>query len=736
MCNHVYTADHSNRPRSIGKRCPYPEIFALHEPPGSTAGYASGLPVDSTGACIFHSHDLAWKRENGFAARFSGLIPLLDAHGIENFYDFVEFVFVGAPVTTKHGTPDYLLRVEDVTFHKQAYFIAARFADAVEIERVDFPNGVEFDGASFLRELTVAESGSNGFGMAQAQLARVRFSKVEFRSYALFAGARFSGTATGANAVIFRDSIFRGLTDFSGALFELQDDSTTTFERVRFEEFTDFRSARFRCHVEFRFVTFADIADFIDTSFHVVRSSARYVGAAAEFTGISVPSTGALTFMSSDPQRKLFEHDVEMRFIEAELAGTVRFENVNLSHFIPSSRDGVMELARLGRVQIGPGCIKYRLQTEVRSVSVEQGNAPLVVELCQTFTNYFTASQGINLGFEIVSRDKGKVSFFYFTDEDISEAVFLDRLEHTERNLWNLLAVGPDDDVLAIAGPGGAAASPAGESAVVNFVDGVSALFGTFFRVGVRIALGRWKERDTRALLEAIRFNDTGADVRVAILHQTLTARYTGTMLMNLNRLQNAQLPPIAPASPAPAGPEKVRILFVAANSTTRPLDLELEISRIESNLRMGKEGERLELRLVLAATVDRFMDAMLADSPAIVHFSGHGKTTGIIMRDEVGEPRLVPGEALASLFQLFRDNIRCVVLNSCFSLDQARAIRRYVPHVVGMSNRILDHAALAFSTGFYKAIGAGRDVEFAFEMGKTRVQMEAAGGEELMVLL
>jgi hypothetical protein len=55
---------------------------------------------------------------------------------------------------------------------------------------------------------------------------------------------------------------------------------------------------------------------------------------------------------------------------------------------------------------------------------------------------------------------------------------------------------------------------------------------------------------------------------------------------------------------------------------------------------------------------------------------------------------------------------------------------------VIGTRAQFPDEAALAFSAGFYMAIGAGKDVPFAFEAGKARVHMEGCGGEDLLVLL
>jgi hypothetical protein len=180
----------------------------------------------------------------------------------------------------------------------------------------------------------------------------------------------------------------------------------------------------------------------------------------------------------------------------------------------------------------------------------------------------------------------------------------------------------------------------------------------------------------------------------------------------------------------------KIHILFLAANSVDRPLEIDWEIKRIQEDLRAAKERERLGFKLVMAATIDSVMQAMLDDSPTIVHFSGHGTAEGIRLRDEAGKPHLVSGKALASLFALFRETVECVVLNACWSEPQAQAIREHIPYVIGTRAAISDDTAVAFSSGFYKAISAGRDVPFAYQLGLARVQAEGGDAGELVTLL
>jgi hypothetical protein len=96
----------------------------------------------------------------------------------------------------------------------------------------------------------------------------------------------------------------------------------------------------------------------------------------------------------------------------------------------------------------------------------------------------------------------------------------------------------------------------------------------------------------------------------------------------------------------------------------------------------------------------------------------------GLVLEDMTGQCQLVSTEALAALFKLFADTIECVVLNACYSDAQAQAIAAHVPYVVGMRRAIGDRAAIEFAVGFYDALGAGRDVEFAYRYGCNAIQL------------
>ncbi len=182
---------------------------------------------------------------------------------------------------------------------------------------------------------------------------------------------------------------------------------------------------------------------------------------------------------------------------------------------------------------------------------------------------------------------------------------------------------------------------------------------------------------------------------------------------------------------------KKTKILFLSANPrNTSRLRLDEEVRSITTNLKLAKEREHLILIQEWAVTPDSLMQAVLDESPDIVHFSGHGETEGICLEDAQGQAKFVSAEALANLFRLFKDTVRCVLLNACYSETQARAVTAHIPYVIGMSSSIPDMTAIAFATGFYKAIGAGKTIPFAYELGKAAIQLQGESGVNLPVLL
>jgi len=104
-----------------------------------------------------------------------------------------------------------------------------------------------------------------------------------------------------------------------------------------------------------------------------------------------------------------------------------------------------------------------------------------------------------------------------------------------------------------------------------------------------------------------------------------------------------------------------------------------------------------------LPVSIADIQSHLLRHKPDIVYFSGHGSATSeIILEDGNGNSHPVSSRALGQLFSVLKDNIRCVVLNACYTEQQAQIIAKHIDCVIGMSKVIGDQAAIKFATAFY----------------------------------
>ena len=171
-----------------------------------------------------------------------------------------------------------------------------------------------------------------------------------------------------------------------------------------------------------------------------------------------------------------------------------------------------------------------------------------------------------------------------------------------------------------------------------------------------------------------------------------------------------------------------MKILFLGANpSNMTERALGRELREIGERLRAADMGDRFDLAPASAARASDLQQCLLVHRPTIVHFSGHGSPEGqIILEDRQGRAFPVNPGALATMFKILRDNIRFVVLNAAASKEQAQGIAQHIDCVVRMTQAIDDRAAIAFSGALYQALGFGRNLQEAFELGCNELSMEA----------
>ncbi|MDZ8141014.1 MAG: GUN4 domain-containing protein [Nostoc sp. DedQUE04] len=183
--------------------------------------------------------------------------------------------------------------------------------------------------------------------------------------------------------------------------------------------------------------------------------------------------------------------------------------------------------------------------------------------------------------------------------------------------------------------------------------------------------------------------------------------------------------------------PQKILILAAIPYG----LRLDREIRDIEEAIRRAARRDLLEIRIRTAVRPQDIRRAIAEEHPQIVHFCGHGLPDGsLVLEDNEGNNKPVSSEGLVALFKLHADYVNCVLLNACHSAKPAEAISQYINYAIGMNREINDKAAVAFSQGFYDALGYealdNRDIfQRAFDEGLVAIQLENILEEQIPVL-
>ncbi len=204
-----------------------------------------------------------------------------------------------------------------------------------------------------------------------------------------------------------------------------------------------------------------------------------------------------------------------------------------------------------------------------------------------------------------------------------------------------------------------------------------------------------------------------------------------------------------------------IKVLFLAANpATTTKLALDEEIRAIDAKVQGARYRDNLELLSHWAVRYDELSGLLMRHKPDIVHFSGHGSSDGKLVVNRAGplaerdlgaasesgeadgpdgqaaQQIQIPGEALAGLFRVLKDNVRVVFLNACYSEAQAQAIVEVIDCAVGMSRPIRDNHAIAVAAEFYQGLAFGRSVRDAFQLGVVRLLGEGYARADTLLRL
>jgi carbon monoxide dehydrogenase subunit G len=491
MCNHQYDIKNVKYLGIKEKQCKYSTMYDTLRKQNLSNEIDLTLPIDENGECIFHSKNIEWKRANNFTKRFEDLIKLY-AILEERSYDFVEFVFIG---NEKNITE--LKNIENQLKTGSFSFVGATFETNVRIENINtIKHNISFGNSRFRGNFIINNCAFSFFHLEAIKVEGFfSLKNTEIDGIADFSHSDFLQLAY-FEKINFNHDVFFYDTLFSYKTLAEKDEPITTFKDITFFNKVEFKKAEFDCGVEFPNTIFYYQAEFLDVLF-----SNEFV---ADFSDINVNQT---LLLSGTTDKRLFDFSVAFRIDETKILGKIIFQYVNFSNIYPKHRDNLQLLTYKGKVEIGVGCIKYRFQTDIKEIVVNERNQNLIEDITRTFKSFFAVCNGKNLGIEIVSKTDDKISFFYFTDENFTnQDAFIEALGKTEYAFWSFLqnAEQVKNHI--------SAATKNEKTDLTKLTDIIIDIGSIFNKIGTRIYLLESEDEDiTHALTQAINFIENGS---------------------------------------------------------------------------------------------------------------------------------------------------------------------------------------------------------------------------------
>ena len=419
MCRYRYENKGLNRNY---KPCIYPKFFSIYK-----EKFAVDLLIDKEGYCIFHSKNNKWKIDNNFEGRLFELLKVvseininLEKHKRDYFfsgfcfpnYDSFKFDKVQFIGSVDLSNCTFNCRVEFLNMSISSLNIQhATFNEKLYINNVDFENSIFSSNATFHKGLS--------------------FINCDLQRNLLFINCTFNNKdETSYCEIAIKQCKSVHYLSFEGSIIK----PTVSIRKSSFDYELNFNHCTIENEFLFEQSRINGTISFIETEF-TLKENINPMMSGTHFENIEISEKGKIIFKGKHPQDEMIKNELSIHFKDKP-KGLISFENFNLNKIYPKFKARLFELEKEGIVEIGKGCRKYFCQTEIFIIAASKATQTLVLDIVKVFCNYFELQENFNLGIEIVERNKALIRYYYFTDEEISYDKFLEKINHTEYNLW------------------------------------------------------------------------------------------------------------------------------------------------------------------------------------------------------------------------------------------------------------------------------------------------------------
>ena len=183
-------------------------------------------------------------------------------------------------------------------------------------------------------------------------------------------------------------------------------------------------------------------------------------------------------------------------------------------------------------------------------------------------------------------------------------------------------------------------------------------------------------------------------------------------------------------------------VLFVSAglNDENRK-HLDEHFRKITERLERTKSREKFRFFVRLADTYGELRPLLLEHEPEILHlvgmFTGNSEESpGIALETGVRGTASPNLDTLAQLFGLSNSSLKCVILSSSFTENDARIIFRFIDYVIRIGSLNNAPAFIEFSVAFYNSLFSGRDYVDSYMFGHNAIQLMGGNIEQSPIFI
>ena len=173
---------------------------------------------------------------------------------------------------------------------------------------------------------------------------------------------------------------------------------------------------------------------------------------------------------------------------------------------------------------------------------------------------------------------------------------------------------------------------------------------------------------------------------------------------------------PVAAFAGAPAASKK-KILFCESNPLPQNLFSNIEYRELEEVV--DQLSARLCLAPAFALTLEGWVQAVNRHRPQIAHMTLFSTDKELYFHGSTDEEHVKVGNQLfRTFFGMPEHQVECLFFNTWVAEALARELSANLQLVIGFNGIINSYGAIDFATGFYTALGNGKDYRTALEVG------------------